>query len=127
MNTAKKDKRFSFEFFPPKTATGVEKLRDVRIKLAEKNPAFFSVTYGAGGSTRDGTKNTVTEIKQAGLSVAPHLSYGGDDTEALLELIAYYKSIGIDRIVAFLRTGRETNDRMIRPLPGDERHGHKGF
>lgn len=100
MNTAKKDKRFSFEFFPPKTATGVEKLRDVRIKLAEKNPAFFSVTYGAGGSTRDGTKNTVTEIKQAGLSVAPHLSYGGDDTEALLELIAYYKSIGIDRIVA---------------------------
>lgn len=100
MNTSKKDKRFSFEFFPPKTDVGAEKLRTVRNKLAEKNPAFFSVTYGAGGSTREGTKNTVTEIKQAGLSVAPHLSFGGDDQDALLELVTYYQSIGIDRIVA---------------------------
>lgn len=100
MNTSNKDKRFSFEFFPPKTDVGAEKLRTVRNKLAEKNPAFFSVTYGAGGSTREGTKNTVTEIKQAGLSVAPHLSFGGDDQDALLELVTYYQSIGIDRIVA---------------------------
>ena len=81
MNTDINKKRFSFEFFPPKTDKGIEKLRNVRSKLAEKNPAFFSVTYGAGGTTRDGTKNTVTEIKQAGLSVAPHLSFGGDNQE----------------------------------------------
>lgn len=100
MNTSTHSKRFSFEFFPPKTEKGIEKLKNVRNKLAEKKPAFFSVTYGAGGTTREGTKNTVTEIKQAGLSVAPHLSFGGDDKESLLELINYYKSIGIDRIVA---------------------------
>lgn len=100
MDTGKQGKRFSFEFFPPKTEKGIEKLKKTREKLAEKNPAFFSVTYGAGGSTRDGTKNTVTEIKQAGLYVAPHLSFGGDDKDSLLELLKYYQSIGIDRIVA---------------------------
>ena len=100
MNTSTHNKRFSFEFFPPKTDQGLEKLRNVRSKLAEKKPAFFSVTYGAGGTTRDGTKNTVTEIQQAGFSVAPHLSFGGDDQESLLELLNYYKSIGVDRIVA---------------------------
>ena len=92
--------RFSFEFFPPKTDKGVEKLQKVREQLATRQPDFFSVTYGAGGSTRDRTISTVQEIKQAGYSVAPHLSFGGDDEEALLALISEYKNSGIDRIVA---------------------------
>lgn len=92
--------RLSFEFFPPKTAAGREKLADVRAALSEFKPEFFSVTYGAGGSTRDNTKNVVRSIKQAGASVAPHLSFGGDDEDTLLALLRDYESMGIDRIVA---------------------------
>lgn len=92
--------RFSFEFFPPKTDKGVEKLRTVREQLASRNPAFFSVTYGAGGSTRERTFSTVKEIKQAGYDVAPHLSFGGDDENSVLNLLNDYKQQGINRIVA---------------------------
>jgi methylenetetrahydrofolate reductase (NADPH) len=92
--------RFSFEFFPPKTEKGLANLRETRNKLNELNPEFYSVTYGAGGSTRDNTKGLVTEIKQAGIDVAPHLSFGGDDEESMLELITSYKDAGINRLVA---------------------------
>lgn len=92
--------RLSFEFFPPKTEKGREKLVQVRSALNEFSPEFFSVTYGAGGSTRDNTKNIVAAMKQEGLSVAPHLSFGGDDEESILALLEEYKSLGIDRIVA---------------------------
>ena len=63
----------SFEFFPPQTVEGVEKLRVVRGKLAQLSPQFFSVTFGAGGSTRDRTREIVFEIKADGLEVAPLL------------------------------------------------------
>lgn len=92
--------RFSFEFFPPKTDAGIEKLRTVRDELARCQPAFFSVTYGAGGSTRDRTLQTVLEIQQAGHAVAPHLSFGGDDKEAVCQLLDHYKNLGIHRLVA---------------------------
>lgn len=92
--------RFSFEFFPPKTDKGVEKLRTVREQLASRNPAFFSVTYGAGGSTRERTLSTVKEVKQAGYHVAPHLSFGGDDEHSVLNLLNDYKQQDINRIVA---------------------------
>lgn len=92
--------RISFEFFPPKTEKGLEKLKSVREALKAFKPEFFSVTYGAGGSTRDNTKNIVKTIKAEGLSVAPHLSFGGDDESAILSLIEEYKVAGIDRIVA---------------------------
>lgn len=92
--------RFSFEFFPPKTEKGLENLRQTRNVLNELDPEFYSVTYGAGGSTRDNTMGLVTEIKQAGLDVAPHLSFGGDDEESMLELINRYKDAGINRLVA---------------------------
>jgi methylenetetrahydrofolate reductase (NADPH) len=92
--------RLSFEFFPPKTPAGCEKLKQVRVQLASLRPAFFSVTYGAGGSTRDKTKDTVFEIKREGHCVAPHLSFGGDTQEAVKSLIEEYKGEGIDRIVA---------------------------
>lgn len=98
--TMSADKRFSFEFFPPKTDVGREKLKQIRAELNKLGPDFFSVTYGAGGSTRDNTKNIVTEMKTEGLSVAPHLSFGGDDENSMLELINEYKNAGIDRIVS---------------------------
>lgn len=92
--------RLSFEFFPPKTDVGREKLVHVRQELNKLNPDFFSVTYGAGGSTRDNTKGLVTQMKSEGLSVAPHLSFGGDDEQSMLRLLSEYKNAGIDRIVA---------------------------
>jgi len=92
--------RLSFEFFPPKTPEGKEKLINVRNQLNEFSPDFFSVTYGAGGSTRDNTKGIVTQFKKDCISIAPHLSFGGDDEETILQLLNEYKTAGVDRIVA---------------------------
>lgn len=98
---AKYEKRFSFEFFPPKTEVGVEKLQKVQDELAAKNPSFFSVTYGAGGSTRDRTFDTVMSVKNGtGIDTAPHLSCVGDTKQQLAELLQQYKDNGINRIVA---------------------------
>jgi methylenetetrahydrofolate reductase (NADPH) len=91
----------SAEFFPPKTEEGAEKLRLVRGRLAQElAPSFFSVTFGAGGSTQDGTMNTVREIHESGLSAAPHLSCVGSTKSKVLELLKQYQAIGIKRIVA---------------------------
>lgn len=92
--------RLSFEFFPPKTNEGKEKLLKVRDQLNEFEPDFFSVTYGAGGSTRDNTKGVVTQFKNDGISIAPHLSFGNDDETTILRLLDEYKFLGVDRIVA---------------------------
>lgn len=92
--------RLSFEFFPPKTPEGKEKLVKVRDQLNAFEPDFFSVTYGAGGSTRDNTKGLINQFKQAGISVAPHLSFGGDDESVMITLLNEYKAAGVDRIVA---------------------------
>jgi methylenetetrahydrofolate reductase (NADPH) len=94
------DKRFSFEFFPPRTDVGKEKLVTVWQELNALNPDFFSVTYGAGGSTRKNTLGIVTQMRAAGLDVAPHLSFGGDDDDEILALISQYKELGVNRIVA---------------------------
>jgi len=91
---------FSFEFFPPKTPEGAVKLRSVRTQLAALNPHFFSVTFGAGGSTREGTWNTVHEIHQAGLPVAPHVSCVGSSRDVISKLLAGYRAVGIRRLVA---------------------------
>ncbi len=91
---------YSFEVFPPKTEQGAEKLRTVRDQLAQVNPLYISVTYGAGGTTRDRTIGTVLEIQQAGISAAPHLSCIGSSREEIQELLEYYRESGIDRIVA---------------------------
>ena len=100
MNNTTQQKRFSFEFFPPKTDAGKMKLEQLWKDLNALNPAFFSVTYGAGGSTRDNTFSIVKAMKEEGLSVAPHLSFGGDNEEAMLTLLTKYQELGIDRIVA---------------------------
>jgi methylenetetrahydrofolate reductase (NADPH) len=91
----------SAEFFPPKTVDGVIKLREVRQRLVqEMAPSFFSVTFGAGGSTQDGTFNTVKEIHESGISAAPHLSCVGSSKEKIRHLLEEYQLIGINRIVA---------------------------
>ncbi|MDD5175394.1 MAG: methylenetetrahydrofolate reductase [NAD(P)H] [Sterolibacterium sp.] len=90
----------SVEFFPPQTPEGVEKLRTVRAKLALLKPAFFSVTYGAGGSTRELTYGTVMEIVAAGQVAAPHVSCVGSTRSGIREILAGYKAKGIRRIVA---------------------------
>ncbi len=92
--------RLSFEFFPPKSDDGKAKLLNVRDELQKLNPEFFSVTYGAGGSTRDNTKDIIKEFKKDGISVAPHLSFGGDDEATMKALLQEYKDAGVDRIVA---------------------------
>ena len=93
-------RQFSLEFFPPRTADGVEKLRETRRQLAPLQPAFCSVTFGAGGSTRDGTLATVLEFRADGMEAAPHLSCVGSTREALGETLAQYRSHGIRHLVA---------------------------
>ncbi|SMF23181.1 5,10-methylenetetrahydrofolate reductase (NAD(P)) [Alteromonadaceae bacterium Bs31] len=100
MSDEVQDLRLSFEFFPPKTDLGAEKLKTVRSELNKLNPDFFSVTYGAGGSTRDTTKDVVKAMIAEGISTAPHLSFGGDHEETLYEMLDEYKNLGVDRIVA---------------------------
>ena len=90
----------SCEFFPPQTAEGVEKLRVVRSKLAALKPSFFSVTYGAGGSTQDRTLEVVLDIQREGHTAAPHLSCVGSTRDSIRALLGQFKDSGIRRIVA---------------------------
>lgn len=91
---------FSIEFFPPRTDEARERLLEVHRELAALEPHFFSVTYGAGGSTREGTRRTVMALQELGSSVAPHLSFGGSTDEEVLALLQDYRRAGIDRLVA---------------------------
>jgi methylenetetrahydrofolate reductase (NADPH) len=90
----------SFEFFPPNTPAGSEKLKTVVAELATVGPEFFSVTYGAGGSTRDKTLATVRDIAAAGHEAAPHLSCIGSTRESIAQILATYRAQGIRRLVA---------------------------
>ena len=94
------ERTFSFEFFPPKTPEGMAKLRATREQLAQLKPKFFSVTYGAGGSTRDRTLEAVMEIQASGSASAPHLSCIGSTQESIQEILDLFKSKGIRHIVA---------------------------
>lgn len=91
---------FSMEFFPPKTPEGAEKLRATRAQLGRLRPRYFSVTFGAGGSTQSGTRDTVLEIQAEGHEAAPHLSCIGRTREELRALLQEYKDHGIRRLVA---------------------------
>ena len=90
----------SFEFFPPKTAEGVAKLREARKQLAQLQPKFFSVTFGAGGSTRDRTMETVFEIQSEGFDAAPHISCVSSSRGDIGALLDEYRARGIRRLVA---------------------------
>ncbi len=102
MDSQKKHPRvYSFEFFPPKTEEGVAKLRDTRDELAKLKPRFFSVTFGAGGSTRERTFETVHEIQRdSGIEAAPHLSCVGSTRDSIREILTLYKKENIHHIVA---------------------------
>jgi methylenetetrahydrofolate reductase (NADPH) len=102
----------SFEFFPPKTPEGVDKLVAVRQKLYALKPQFFSVTYGAGGSTQDGTQQTVQSIIADGFDAAPHFSCIGATQDSVRAQLASFKAAGITRMVA---------------LRGDLPSGHGAF
>lgn len=133
-SSEKEAKRFSFEFFPPKTDAGKQKLVDVHAQLALLKPDFFSVTYGAGGSTRDGTKDAVSQIHRAGSNVAPHLSFGGSAESEIEALLKEYQSMGISRLVALrgdIPSGTGTTNsyyyaneliEFIRKTTGDHFH-----
>ncbi|MFY7863355.1 methylenetetrahydrofolate reductase [NAD(P)H] [Roseateles sp.] len=100
MSTATNRVPVSFEFFPPNTPVGTEKLKTVVQDLSVLNPHYFSVTYGAGGSTRDKTLSTVMDIAAAGFEAAPHLSCVGSTRENIAEILATYRAQNIRRVVA---------------------------
>ena len=93
-------KSFSFEFFPPQTPEGVEKLAATRKQLAALKPEFFSVTFGAGGSTQERTLDTIRQIKAEGHNAAPHISCVGSTRANICAMLNTYKDMGIQRIVA---------------------------
>lgn len=100
MQSSTKQRTFSFEFFPPKTEEGKAKLRETRKQLAQFKPHFFSCTFGAGGSTQEGTLATVLEIKNEGHNAAPHISCIGSTVANIRTVLNQYKDNGIDHIVA---------------------------
>ena len=102
MDSQKKHPRvYSFEFFPPKTEEGVAKLRNTRDELAKLKPRFFSVTFGAGGSTRERTFETVCEIQRdSGIEASPHLSCVGSTKDSIRDILNLYRQQGIHHIVA---------------------------
>jgi methylenetetrahydrofolate reductase (NADPH) len=108
--------RLSFEFFPPRSEQGVASLARVTEKLDALQPDFYSCTYGAGGSTRDGTKETVARLVGSGHTTAPHLSIGADSEETTFAMLEEYRGMGINRIVAEALVGR------IRKHSGDHFH-----
>jgi methylenetetrahydrofolate reductase (NADPH) len=130
----KQNHNISFEFFPPKTPEGAAKLRETVTQLARLDPAFFSVTFGAGGSTQDGTLSTVLDIRAAGYAAAPHLSCIGSTRESIRDMIHRYKDAGIKHMVALrgdLPSGmavagefRHANDLVsfVREQTGDHFH-----
>ena len=127
-------RKFSFEFFPPKTAESAAKLRDTVKQLAQFNPAFFSVTFGAGGSTQEGTLSAVLDIRAAGHAAAPHISCIGSTRANIRDVIHRYRDEGIRHTVALrgdLPSGmavagefRYATDlvRFIREETGDHFH-----
>ena len=94
------DAQFSFEYFPPRTAEGETSLLNTHKQLMALLPHYFSVTYGAGGSTRDGTRRIVLELSAQGSTVAPHLSFGTSSAAEVLSLLQSYRDAGINRLVA---------------------------
>ena len=92
--------QFSFEFYPPRTSEGAVNLDTVQKQLSQLNPEFFSVTFGAGGSTRDKTFETVVGIQKKGISAAPHLSCVASTKENIRSILNDYRENGISKIVA---------------------------
>lgn len=125
----------SFEFFPPRDEQGRHKLiKNVATRLSELKPDYFSVTYGAGGSTRDGTLQTVSALIESGYAATPHLSMGADKSNAVSEMLDNFASSGVQRIVALrgdqpsgfsadrFANNAEALVKLIRQHSGDRFH-----
>ena len=111
--------RISIEFFPPKTDKGLETLHASVDALLPLKPEYFSVTYGAGGSTRTQTQSVVSGLAQRGLDVAPHLSFGADSEETIEALLQSYVDEGIRRVVA-LRGDLPSGMGQVKPVYANE-------
>jgi len=94
-----KTPELSFEFFPPRTDKGVENLANVHAELSKFDPTFFSVTFGAGGSTQDGTYDAVKRMIEAGSDAAPHISCIGASKDKIKKMIQSYVDLGVKRLV----------------------------
>lgn len=106
----------SFEFFPPRTDEGRRKLAITRKQLSQYQPEYFSCTYGAGGTTRAGTLQTITDILNDGVAAAPHLACIGASREEMISLLQTYKDMGIHHIVA-----------LRGDIPSGVGFGHQGL
>lgn len=113
------EQKLSIEFFPPKTEKGLENLHATVDALLPLQPEYFSVTYGAGGSTRHQTQSVVSGMAKRGLVVAPHLSFGADSEETVGALLQAYKDEGINRIVA-LRGDLPSGMGQAKPVYANE-------
>lgn len=98
--SAQATRSFSFELFPPKTDEGMNKLQRAVQELNAVGPAYFSCTYGAGGSTREGTFQTVSWLRSQGIETAPHLACIGSDQAQIADIVAHYREQGVRRLVA---------------------------
>ena len=94
------DSQFSIEFFPPKTISGEAKLDGVFERLLRLKPDFYSITYGANGSTKKGTQELTLRYQQKSGNIAPHLSFGDTSERDIIDLLRAYKKSGVERIVA---------------------------
>jgi len=127
-------KAFSCEFFPPKTDQGKENLRETIKELKKINPAYLSCTYGAGGTTQEGTWETVKEIQNSDINAVPHITCIGSTKDKISGLLSSYKELGINRIVALRGDLPEGQDKagefmfatklvsFIRETTGDHFH-----
>lgn len=117
-NSEKTDSRFfSLEYFPPREQAGRERLVGITKQLLEIDPAYISVTYGAGGSTRSGTVETIQMVKGLGCNAVPHLASIGSQQEEIIELLDFYKEKGVRKIVALrgdLASGMGLSDSPLR-------------
>lgn len=112
---------FSFELFPPKTPEGMEKLKVTINELNKLNPAYFSVTYGAGGSTQERTFATVDHLRESGINTAPHLSCIGSHRDEIMQILNHYRDQGISRLVAL----RGDMPSGMGGEPGDFRYANE--
>ena len=112
-------KKFSFEFSAPRDEAAIERVKKVHARLKELSPEFFSITYGAGGSTRDGTKQAVIELNRLGVPVAAHISFGTDGPDAIKGLINDYKDAGVTRLVALRGDAPSGVSRASMPHAND--------
>jgi len=112
---------FSFELFPPKTPEGMKKLKVTINELNRLNPAYFSVTYGAGGSTQDRTFATVDHLRESGINTAPHLSCIGSHRDEIMQILNHYRDQGINRIIAL----RGDMPSGMGGEPGDFRYANE--